>query len=416
MDKARRQRRAMNELLPNQEERIASDTKKYDLRRNLFNGIVEASYYSSVLLVAIRHFGASDNAKSLIAGGSCLGFLLTPIFLLLVGKYRLPVSRICALLVVGTGTGILLSATANSAWVYTGWVLIACVLAGQVPSLMVHVYSRNYRPGERGRKISGNLMLSAVVGAITALIIGRLLDDDLNHFRPIAVVMFLFCLCTAFYHLKIPSAPLKPTAGGLSKDLRHALKDRLFSWMLTGWMLMGIGNLVTIPLRVEYLANPAYGIDASNTIVLSITLIIPLVARVISTPVWGLVFDRFNLAFVRIAINLFFLVGLFIYFQTQNLIFLCLASALIGWATGGGTMAWTLWVTKIAPSGRESSYMSIHSFFTGVRGVPAPFVGYWIITTLGPSQVGWTSVILIGASSLIFLALSRDQRLKASIS
>jgi len=412
LGKARRQRRGMKGPRTNQEERIASDTKKYDLRRNLFNGIVEASFYSSVLLVAIRHFGASDTAKSLLAGGSCLGFLLAPGFLLLIGKCKVPVSRICALLTAGTGTGILLSSSANSAWVYTGWVLAACILAGQVPSLMVHVYSRNYRSGERGRKISGNLMLSAIVGAGTALLIGRLLDDDLNYFRPIAVVVFLFCLCTAFYHLKIPSAPLKQDTGGLGQDLRHALKDRLFFWMLTGWMLMGIGNLVTIPLRIEYLANPAYGIDASNTVVLAITLVIPLLTRMASIPVWGWAFDRFNLAFVRIAINLFFLVGLFLYFQTKDLLFLSLAAGLIGWATGGGTMAWTLWVTKVAPSGRESSYMSVHTFFTGLRGVPAPFVGYWIITTLGPSQVGWTSVLLIGLSCLIFLVLAKNPRLK----
>ena len=393
---------------------IAETTQKYDLRRNFFNGIVEASFSATALLVAIRHFEASDHAKSLIAGGSCLGFLLAPGFLLLIGKSKLPVSRICALLMLGTAIGILLSATANSAWVYAGWLLLACVLAGQVPSLMVHIYSRNYPSGQRGRKISGNLMLSAVVGAGTALTIGWVLDQDLNHFRPGAVVIFLFCTCTAYFHLKIPSVPLKPDAGGLGKDLRHALKDRLFFWMLTGWMLMGIGNLVTIPLRVEYLANPVYGIDASNTVVLAITLVVPLFTRVASIPVWGWAFDRFNLAFVRIAINLFFLVGLFLYFQTQDLVFLGLASALIGWATGGGTMAWTLWVTKVAPAGRESSYMSIHSFFTGVRGVPAPFVGYWIITTLGPGQVGWTSVILIGMSSLIFLALSTDRRLKTA--
>ena len=393
---------------------IAETTQKYDLRRNFFNGIVEASFSATALLVAIRHFEASDHAKSLIAGGSCLGFLLAPGFLLLIGKSKLPVSRICALLMLGTAIGILLSATANSAWVYAGWLLLACVLAGQVPSLMVHIYSRNYPSGQRGRKISGNLMLSAVVGVGTALTIGWILDQDLNHFRPGAVVIFLFCTCTAYFHLKIPSVPLKPDAGGLGKDLRHALKDRLFFWMLTGWMLMGIGNLVTIPLRVEYLANPVYGIDASNTVVLAITLVVPLVTRVASIPVWGWAFDRFNLAFVRIAINLFFLVGLFLYFQTHDLVFLGLASALIGWATGGGTMAWTLWVTRVAPEGRESSYMSIHSFFTGVRGVPAPFVGYWIITTLGPGQVGWTSVILIGMSSLIFLALSTDRRLKTA--
>lgn len=396
-----------------QDQGVVKNTQKYDLWRNLFNGIVEAGFASTALLVAIRYFEASDSAKSLIAGGSCLGFLLAPGFLLLIGKSRTPVSRICALLTLGTACGILLSATANSYWAYAGWLIIACVLIGQVPSLMVHIYSRNYRSGERGRKISGNLMLSAIVGAVTALLIGWLLDQDLSNFRPLAVVMSLLCLCTAYFHLHIPSEPLKPNTGGLSRDLRHALKDRLFSWMLTGWMLMGIGNLVTIPLRVEYLANPAYGIDASNTVVLAITLVVPLVTRVASIPVWGWAFDRFNLAFVRIAINLFFLVGLFLYFRTQDFVFLCLAAALIGWATGGGTMAWTLWVTKVAPSGRESSYMSIHSFFTGVRGVPAPFVGYWILTTLGASQVAWTSAILIGLSCLIFLKLSSDQRLRA---
>ena len=121
---------------------IAETTQKYDLRRNFFNGIVEASFSATALLVAIRHFEASDHAKSLIAGGSCLGFLLAPGFLLLIGKSKLPVSRICALLMLGTAIGILLSATANSAWVYAGWLLLACVLAGQVPSLMVHIYSR----------------------------------------------------------------------------------------------------------------------------------------------------------------------------------------------------------------------------------------------------------------------------------
>ena len=198
---------------------IAETTQKYDLRRNFFNGIVEASFSATALLVAIRHFEASDHAKSLIAGGSCLGFLLAPGFLLLIGKSKLPVSRICSLLMLGTAIGILLSATANSAWVYAGWLLLACVLAGQVPSLMVHIYSCNYPSGQRGRKISGNLMLSAVVGAGTALTIGWVLDQDLNHFRPGAVVIFLFCTCTAYFHLKIPSVPLKADSGGLERIL-----------------------------------------------------------------------------------------------------------------------------------------------------------------------------------------------------
>ena len=92
-------------------------------------------------------------------------------------------------------------------------------------------------------------------------------------------------------------------------------------------------------------------------------MVVPLICRVLSTPLWGWAFDNFNLAFVRIYINLFFLLGLFCYFQTHNLLLLIISSAMIGTATGGGTMAWALWVTKVAPKGRESTYMSIHSFY-----------------------------------------------------
>jgi hypothetical protein len=48
--------------------------------------------------------------------------------------------------------GALLSAAASSAWTYTALVLVACILVRQVPSLMVHIYSSNYQPGDRGRK------------------------------------------------------------------------------------------------------------------------------------------------------------------------------------------------------------------------------------------------------------------------
>ena len=116
---------------------------------------------------------------------------------------------------------------------------------------------------------------------------------------------------------------------------------------------MGIGNLITIPLRVEYLANPVHGLNLSNTMILIITMVVPLICRVLSTPFWGWAFDNFNLAFVRIYINLFFLLGLFCYFQTHNLLLLIISSAMIGTATGGGTMAWALWVTKVAPKGEN---------------------------------------------------------------
>ena len=378
-------------------------------------GIIEAGYNSLALLVAIRFFDASDSAKSLIACGASIGFLLAPVFLLVASKSHLKVSGICDLCMIGSAIGTLCAASTNQVWVYTIALMAALVIVAQVPSLMVHIYSRNYLHGERGRRISGNLMISAGIGALTSLIIGQLLDQNIQFYHQILLGITIACFCAALLHLRIPSEPLREkNQPSLTQDLRLAFRDRFFAGMLFAWMLMGVGNLVTIPLRVEYAANPSYGINATNTMVLLITVIIPAITRVISAPVWAFFFDRVNLAFVRISINLFFFGGIFLYFYSQTLIWLAISSALIGWATGGGTLAWSLWVTKVAPPGRESAYMSVHSFFTGVRGVPAPFVGYWILSTLGPKDVAHISVSFIAASSIIFYTLASNKRLRAT--
>jgi len=376
-------------------------------------GLIEAGYNSIVLLVAIRHFDATDTAKSLLAGGTAIGFLLAPAFLVTLGKTPLRTSHLCALCMLGTATGTAIAALAPNALSYTAGLLIALILVAQVPSLMVHIYTRNYHKKERGRRLSGNLMISSSIGACVSLLIGQLLDHNLSYYQYCLLGMSIASICAALIHLRIPSDRLREADQPcLRHDLKLAFKDKFFAAMLFAWMLMGVGNLITIPLRVEYVANPLYGINASNTIVLAITVIIPSITRVLSTPVWAYLFDHFNLALVRISINLCFLVGLFLYFHSTTLPFLFLSAALVGWATGGGTIAWTLWVTKVAPSGRESTYMSVHSFFTGVRGVPAPFVGYWILSHFGPTEVAWTSATFIAVSSTLFCFMVSNHRLK----
>ena len=94
-------------------------------------------------LLPFGYFGASDTAKSLASGGS-IGFLFAPLFLF--GKSRLHASKICSILMALTAIIILISAISTSAWFYVICVLLGCVLAVQVPSLMVYVYSNNYNP------------------------------------------------------------------------------------------------------------------------------------------------------------------------------------------------------------------------------------------------------------------------------
>ncbi|MEZ5302399.1 MAG: hypothetical protein R3F11_17460 [Verrucomicrobiales bacterium] len=54
---------------------------------------------------------------------------------------------------------------------------------------------------------------------------------------------------------------------------------------------------------------------------------------------------------------------------------------------GGGNIAWSLWVTKLAPADRVAEYMSVHTFTTGLRGMAAPFLGFWLAAQIGVQGV-----------------------------
>ena len=48
---------------------------------------------------------------------------------------------------------------------------------------------------------------------------------------------------------------------------------------------------------------------------------------------------------------------------------------------GGGDVAWGLWVTKFAPPEQVADDMSVHTFFTGLRGVLAPVAAFQLVGT-----------------------------------
>ena len=70
----------------------------------------------------------------------------------------------------------------------------------------------------------------------------------------------------------------------------------------------------------------------------------------------------------RVLLNMFMGMAILIYFNSQSIIGILTGSVLTGMGMGGANLAWNLWVTKLAPSGREKDYMSIHMSFTGIRG------------------------------------------------
>ena len=403
-----------NQISPYSRSELASETYRKDLLRAPFAGILEAGWATFALVVAIRYFDASDTYKAFIAGAAPIGFLLTPLTLYLAANLRATPSRACTFLFALAAFLLVGASLAQSLFFFTLFVVMSQVAAVQQGPLMLQIYTSNYASTERGERMTWPFVLTALFSIGFAFLGGRILDQKIGVYHWIFISMALAAVISAAACVKIPSRQLsRKHVGNPWQNFRLIWEDRLFGFLLGSWMLLGLGNLIALPIRVEYLADPAYGVDASNTSIAILMLVVPSIARILSTKMWGHFFDRLHFVTTRNLLNIFFLASIACFFFTTNIYILALAMAFQGMAFGGGRIFWSLWVTKIAPEEKASSYMSIHMALTGLRGTLAPFIGYAILSRSTPSSVGIAGMILILVSIVLFELVRGHTRLRA---
>ena len=387
-------------------------TFRYDLLRSTMTGVLETGFSTFGLLVAIRIFQAPESFKGLLAAAVSAGLLIVPWVMTIVARSRLSVTTFGACLMVSSAACIAGTAMASDTASYTICLIGAQLCAAQLPGLMIHVYARNYSPEERGRRLSWNVMVSALIGMGISYGFGVFLDNNAENYAWIFIGMSIFALSSAATLLPMPSEPLDPPKekqASFFSGFAIAWEDKLFGRMLIGWMVMGFGVLMTLPLRVEYLAGEG-GLGMSNEEVALVGVVTFSTARMLSSRIWGSLFDRLHFIGFRLILNVFLLSSSLVFFHAESFAGVCAGSALAGFGTGGSTIAWSLWVTKLAPKGRETEYMGTHIAFTGVRGLMAPFLGYWVLSEVGFEGIGLTSAAFILASSFIFASVLRHPR------
>ena len=167
---------------------------------------------------------------------------------------------------------------------------------------------------------------------------------------------------------------------------------------------MGFANLMMLPLRVEYLANPKYGQAVSASMVALLTGVIPNLARLLLSPLWGYLFDHMNFFALRVTLNIGFAIGILTFFMSDTLAGMVGGAIIYGISNAGGDVAWGLWVIKFAPPERVADYMSVHTFFTGVRGVIAPLTAFHLVARVNSlSVLAWVSAVLILIASALLI-------------
>lgn len=387
-------------------EEVARRTYFWDRFRGSGQGIVETCWRVFALLVAIRIFSADESLKQFIPAGLGIGFLLSPIGLSLANRLPFRISTIVALVWVGVALGLAGMIFSPSIVPFVVCVACAQIAASQGASMQTHLYSVNYPANKRGSWLSTTFLLGSFMGIGFGYAGGELLDWNVHYYPVIFGVGIFAALCSAFSSWRIPSKSAHTLqADNPLRSLAIAWNDRLFGLMLFAWMLMGLGNLMMIPIRVEYLANPLYGINASNATISALLISTVLTFRLLSTKVWGFLFDRINVVVLRVSLNMVFGASIIFFFFTDRIWVMGIGCALLGTAFGGGGILWTLYVTKIAPPDKVATYMSVHSFMTGLRMAVAPLIGYTVMEFTHPAFAAWLSLLLIGISTLIFLPL-----------
>ncbi|MBX3731486.1 MAG: MFS transporter [Verrucomicrobiae bacterium] len=379
-------------------------TFRQDCGRMVCAGVLESAANTFLLLIAVKNLAAGATGKALVAAGGSVGLLVSPVAVLLVTACGWnATSGVARLFLVGAAA-CALAAAFPTLGIFVPAGMVAMTMSSAVIPLMTQVYHDNYPESDRGRLYARSFMLRIGAALLFSWTGGRFLDWRPDGFPMLLLAFAAAFLVSAWAVRRIPSGPLPRSAGSHPLHaLRFVRDDRLFRQTLIVWMFMGFANLMMLPMRIEYLGNPAYGLAKSAATIAVLTGVIPNLARLVMNPVWGWLFDRINFFALRIALNIGFAAGILAFFTSDSTAGLVTGAVIYGISNAGGDVAWGLWVTKFAPPERIADYMSVHTFLTGVRGVVAPLVAFQWIQRFPLSVLGYFCAALIVLATLLLV-------------
>ncbi len=381
-------------------------TFRLDSLRSISVGVAESFGRTFFLLIALRGFSAPKGAKSIIASASGLGFLLSPILVSIVMRRRVPAARAAAVIVALGGLPLVIPLLVRNMNVYVVCAVLALAAGDGITVLVAPIHAANYPTSRRGALVSKSISVRVGASAIAGIGLGRLLKNDIGNWPIVLTIGAVAWMTHAIVMYRMPSTPLalQPTdVSATRRRMRLVREDRILRNTLISWMLMGFANLMTIPLRVEYLANPRYGVVANSERIALLTITIPAVVRLLLTPLFGWLFDRVNFFGMRIAANVAFGVSIATFFAGKSNVGLVVASIAFGVGVAAGDVLWSLWATKFAPKDKVADYMALHTFSTGIRATIAPFLGFVLIEQFSVTKIGFFCGALTMVGSFVVI-------------
>lgn len=387
-----------------------------ELVRSVPQGLIETAGSTFAMYVAVTLFDVPVWMRMAIAASASVGLLLSLFTVQMVRRTGCTVNAALIAVWLLAACGFALAAVSGgSPGVYLAGVCGAAVMLTLGTPLIAQIYRKHYSNNVRGRLFALAGVVRASTGAAAGVLLGAWLAGQGHDFHALfwgyAAASLVMAGCGA------AMAKVRLEKSGrlrLFDAFRHAGQDKAFRKLLGCWFLLGMGNLLSFALFVEFISNPDYGFSLDPRQAAFVTSTIPMLVFIVCIVPWGVVFDRLPFYRVRVITNLFFLSGILVYFLGGSYLSLCLGMVLHGIGRSGGNVLWSLWVTKFAPEDHVGEYMSVHTSLTGLRGTLAPVFAFLVAGTVGPGAVALTGAGLILLSSLLLWPELRQEWVQES--
>jgi len=385
---------------------------RIEVFRNAASGILEAAWQTFALVVVTRHFNGTPFEKGLTVAAIMIGLLLNPISAHYFGRLRLKAAAICSRLYFLVGALMIgLGFCQQNLTLFLAIGVIAAAAMAQLIPLVLHIYTSAFSSARRGQYVSMAISLGLVSSIPYGYFGGAILDHDITFFPYLFWISAGAAIIAGILVRRMPSKEIEAQKNrNPLSSFSHVWGDKVFGALLFMWMILGFGNLATLHLRVEYLGAETHGINATNTQIVLCVLIIPSLMRLLMTPLWGIAFDKFDFFKARALLNIFLVVATLSFYFSRSMNGFYIGSAIYGFTMAGASVNWNLWVTKFAPPGKSAAYMSVHGFLTGVRGMIAPFVGFYFLEVFTIRQTASLTSSLIIIATLLIWPISRMHR------
>ncbi len=284
------------------------------------------------------------------------------------------------------------------------------------------IFQENYREEKRGILFGLSIAINTFGIIISSITIGKLLDLNEYLFRPIYAICGISGFFSVLLLSKIPIRvkPKKERAGKVHplikpivETIREFKENRDFFIYEIAFMIYGMGFLMVIPIIPQFLVDK---LNMTYTQISFARLFIGQVFMMILLPFAGFYFTKINpVPYTSLS---FFILGLYPLLLSLSIfqrildpkMFVYISYMVYSIGMAGVNTVWFLGSIYFAGDRDAAVLQSVHVTMTGIRGLFAPPLGYFIMTRFSDIITFITSSAFFIFASVILLGLHIRRR------